>query len=321
MNKLDQLKQHTIVVADSGDFHSIAQFKPQDCTTNPSLILQASQKEEYVHLVDNGIIWAKENLAKYSAISLVELACEKVATNFVTELLQLVPGRVSIEVDVTASFDKQRTKAIAKRLISILEQENIPRNRILIKIATTWEGICAAKELEEEGINCNLTLLFSKAQAIACAQAKVFLVSPFVGRILDWYKKNENKEYTQQTDPGVVSVKDIYNYYKRFDYKTIVMGASFRNIGEIEELYGIDRLTISPKLLTELEQDTKPMAVKLTVEKAKALAMEDIIFDEATFRWEHNQDAMAVQNLAQGIRNFAIDLARLQAIIKEKLAQ
>ncbi len=319
MNKLDRLKENTVVVADSGDINSIAKFKPQDCTTNPSLILQASKKAEYAHLVDGGISWAKENISAYKNVSVVDLACEKIATNFVSELVKLVPGRVSIEVNVTASYDTERTKETARRLIGILEDMGIKRERILIKIAATWEGICASRELEKEKINCNLTLLFSKAQAIACAQANVFLVSPFVGRILDWYKKNHNKEYPQDQDPGVLSVKDIYNYYKKFKHNTIVMGASFRSIGEIEELNGIDRLTIAPKLLEELANDEKDMPVKLSVENANKQDIEEIIMDEQKFRWLHNQDPMAVDKLGEGIRGFAKDLGTLQDIVNSKL--
>ena len=312
-NKLEQLKAFTTVVADTGDIDSIKAFSPEDSTTNPSLLLKAATMEQYKHLVDSSIQWGKEKAG--GSDDWVEFAMDRLAVNFGVELLKLIPGRVSTEVDARLSFDKDATIAKAKKLIAMYEESGISKDRILIKMASTWEGIKAAEELEKEGINCNLTLLFSFAQAVACAEAKVFLISPFVGRILDWYKASTGKDYTSETDPGVLSVTDIYNYYKKFDYQTIVMGASFRNIGEIEALAGCDRLTISPALLQELTESEGELSQKLTIETAKSSDMEKISLDESTFRWMHNEDAMATEKLAQGIRQFHVDYLKLRDFI------
>lgn len=312
MNKLEQLKKHTTVVADTGDFQSIAEFQPEDCTTNPSLILKAADMEAYQPIVMEAIEEAK---ATSSSSDLIEESIDHLAIAFGCKLAEIVPGRVSTEVDAALSFDTKATIEKARKLIALYEKKNIDRSRILIKIAATWEGIMAAKELEKENIQCNLTLIFNKAQAIACAQADVFLISPFVGRILDWYKKAENRDYTAEEDPGVLSVSDIYNYYKKFGHKTIVMGASFRNIGEIEQLVGVDRLTISPDLLAELQNDDGSLELKLSEEAAKNSNQEKINMDEKTFRWMMNMDPMATEKLAEGIRGFHKDTN----ILREKL--
>ena len=312
-NKLEQLKSFTTVVADTGDIDSIKAFSPEDSTTNPSLLLKAATMDQYKPLVDNAIQWGKEKAN--GGDDWVELAMDRLAVSFGLELLKLIPGRVSTEVDARLSFDKDATIAKAHRLISMYEESGITRERILIKIAATWEGIKAAEHLEKEGINCNLTLLFSFAQAVACAEANVYLISPFVGRILDWYKASTGEEYTSETDPGVVSVTNIYNYYKKFDYKTIVMGASFRNIGEIEALAGCDRLTISPALLQELADSQGELSCRLNPESAQAADLEKISLDETTFRWMHNEDAMATEKLSQGIRQFHVDYIKLRDFV------
>ncbi|KAG9297178.1 hypothetical protein G9A89_019459 [Geosiphon pyriformis] len=315
---LDQLKQYTTIVADTGDFESIAQYKPQDATTNPSLILAASQNPHYAHLIDSAISYAEEKESDFE--NKVELALDKLLINFGSEILKIIPGRVSTEVDAKLSFDKEATIAKAKRLISLYKEIGIEKERVLIKIASTWEGIQAAKQLEQEGIHCNLTLLFSFAQAVACAEAGITLVSPFVGRILDWYKKNSGKDFAPTEDPGVQSVTSIYNYYKTYGYKTIVMGASFRNTGEIKELAGCDFLTISPALLHELNQDTTQVERKLSPEKAKLNAEKKVTFDEKSFRWALNEDAMATEKLADGIRNFAKDAVKLRNELRKRLS-
>ncbi|KAJ3097920.1 sedoheptulose-7-phosphate:D-glyceraldehyde-3- phosphate transaldolase [Physocladia obscura] len=316
---LDHLKKFTTVVADTGDFDSIANFKPQDATTNPSLILAAAQKPQYAKLIDDAVEWAR-NKSTDKAEQL-DWALDKLLVNFGSEILKIVPGRVSTEVDARLSFDKVATIAKAKRLIALYDEVGVSKDRVLIKIASTWEGIQAAKELEADfGIHVNLTLLFGFAQAVAAAEAKVTLISPFVGRILDWHKKSTGKTYTQTEDPGVISVQGIYNYYKKYGYKTIVMGASFRNVGEIEELTGCDYLTISPSLLEALQKDTKPLEPRLVEAKALALDIPRRTFDEKAFRWDLNQDAMATEKLSEGIRNFAIDNGKLEAAIKAKLA-
>ena len=252
-DKLTQLKKMTVVVADTGDINSIKQYQPEDATTNPSLIFAAAQMADYSHLVDDAVAFGKQS--GIAGQELLDLILDRLAVNFGREILRIIPGRISTEVDARLSFDKEGTVDRARKLIELYGQEGIEKHRILIKIASTWEGIKAAEILEKEGINCNLTLLFGFAQAVACAEAGVFLISPFVGRILDWYKKNEGGDYSAETDPGVLSVTRIYRYYKKFDYKTIIMGASFRNTGEIEQLAGCDRLTISPSLLRELHDD------------------------------------------------------------------
>ena len=315
-NTLTQLKSVTTIVADTGDIEAIKLYHPQDATTNPSLILKASQIPEYAPLIDDAISWAKSQ--SQDPLQQLEDAADKLAVNIGVEILKLVPGRISTEVDARLSFDKAGSIAKAYKLVKLYEAAGIDKSRILIKLASTWEGICAAKELEQNGINCNLTLLFSFAQARACAEAGVYLISPFVGRILDWYKKNTGKDYSAGEDPGVVSVTQIYNYYKQHGYQTVVMGASFRNTGEIIELAGCDRLTIGPSLLEELANSDTQIVTKLqpvteTQEPPKPLT-------EAEFRWEFNEDPMAVEKLAEGIRNFAIDQGKLETMLKAKLS-
>ncbi|CEG74923.1 Putative Transaldolase [Rhizopus microsporus] len=320
MSVLEQLKQFTTIVADTGDFESIDQYKPQDATTNPSLILAATQKEQYARLMDQAIEYAKAKGG--SDEEKVGLAMDKLLVNFGTEILKIVPGRVSTEVDARLSFDVEGTVNKAIALIKLYEENGISKDRILIKIASTWEGIQAAHILEtKHNIHCNLTLLFGFAQAVACAEAGVTLISPFVGRILDWYKKSTGENYTGSEDPGVQSVTKIYNYYKKFGYKTIVMGASFRNTGEIEELAGCDFLTISPALLAELKKADKKIERKLSPENAQAASLEKVTFfnNEKAFRWEMNQDAMASEKLGEGIRNFAKDGIKLENTLREKL--
>jgi len=319
---LDQLKQYTIVVSDTGDFESISQYKPTDATTNPSLILQATKKPHYTHLINSAIEFSKGK--EGSLEEKVEWAMDKLLINFGTEILKIIPGRVSTEVDAKLSFDKDSTIAKAKRLIRLYEDMNISKERVLIKISSTWEGIQAAKYLEaHEGIHCNLTLLFSFPQAVACADAKVTLISPFVGRILDWHKAhNPTVNYTSETDPGVLSVQRLYTYFKQQGVQTIVMGASFRNIGEIKGLAGCDYLTISPKLLDELKSQTGvTLERKLSPEQAKAAEIiPSVALDEKKFRWELNQDAMATEKLAEGIRKFAEDGDILRELLRQYLA-
>ena len=314
-NKLSQLKEFTTIVADTGDITAIKAFLPEDATTNPSLMLKASQIPEYAPFLDQAVAWAKEQSNDKDQQILD--AGDKLAVIVGTEILKYIPGRISTEVDARLSFDKEATLAKARKLIALYEEAGVSRDRILIKAASTWEGIKAAEQLEKDGINCNLTLLFSFAQAQACAEAGVFLISPFVGRILDWYKKSTGEDYTAETDPGVVSVTEIYNYYKEHGYNTVVMGASFRNIGEIEQLAGCDRLTISPALLEELKKDESPLERKLipaTEVKAAPAAI-----TEAAFRWAMNEDAMATEKLSEGIRNFAADQRKLEVTLASML--
>jgi len=311
MTQLDQLKQHTVVVADTGDFEAMKAYKPQDATTNPSLILAASQKAEYKSLFDKAVADGKSGGADGVMDQLVVL--------FGLEILKIVPGRVSTEVDARLSFDTEANLIKARQIIGMYEKAGIPRERILIKIASTWEGIKAAEVLQKEGINCNLTLLFSLAQAAACAEGGIKLISPFVGRILDWHKKSTGKDYPATEDPGVVSVTQIYNYYKHFGYKTEVMGASFRNKGEITELCGCDLLTISPGLLGELAASEEPISPKLNADNAKSLKIDRIGSDEKTFRWLLNEDAMATEKTSEGIRNFAKDIVKLETMVKAAL--
>ncbi|GAA0789135.1 MULTISPECIES: transaldolase [Pseudomonadati] len=315
-NALTQLKSFTTIVADTGDIEAIKRYQPEDATTNPSLILKAAQIPEYASLIDNAVAWAKSQSNVQT--QQIEDAGDKLAVNIGVEILKLVPGRISTEVDARLSFDKQGSIDKAHKLIKLYKEAGIDKSRILIKLASTWEGICAAKELEQEGINCNLTLLFSFAQARACAEAGVYLISPFVGRILDWYKKDTGKDYTAETDPGVISVTEIYDYYKQHGYNTVVMGASFRNIGEIIELAGCDRLTIGPALLEELANTDILVSEKLKAVAASTTA--PAALTEAEFRWAFNEDAMAVDKLAEGIRNFAIDQGKLEVMLKEKLS-
>jgi len=318
MNLLEQLKTFTKVVADTGDFDSMMAYKPVDATTNPSLIYAASMDTKYSALIDDAIKYAK-GLSTDKAIQL-NYAMDKLAVNFGLKILEIVPGRVSTEVDARLSFDTEASIVKAHELIKLYESNGISRERILIKVASTWEGINAAEKLEKEGIHCNLTLLFSFAQAVRCAEANVTLISPFVGRILDWYKKDRGvSEIAAPEDPGVKSVKEIYNYYKKFGYNTIVMGASFRNIGEIIELVGCDALTISPSLLKELENTEALLEQKLDASISKLLDISPVKMDEKTFRWMMNEDAMATEKLAEGIRNFTKDLIKLEKHIKELL--
>jgi len=314
--QLDQLKQFTTVVADTGDFESIRAFHPQDATTNPSLIFAASQKPEYRYLLDQVIASRKSSgLSGLTGAAQVEDIIDHLLVAFGQEILKIVPGRVSTETDARLSFDTEGTIAKARHLIALYEAAGTPRERVLIKIASTWEGIRAAEVLEKEGIRCNLTLLFSLPQAIACAEAKVQLISPFVGRIYDWYKAAEKRDYVGAEDPGVQSVTKIFNYYKKFGYKTEVMGASFRNVGQIIELAGCDLLTISPDLLAKLAESKEPIVRKLDAAAAQALDIQKIPMDEKTFRYLFNEDAMATEKTAEGIRKFAADIVKLEKFI------
>jgi len=312
--QLDQLKKFTKVVADTGDFESMKAYQPLDATTNPSLILAAALKAEYKPLVDSAVHDLKGS--SLSGAALVDAVIDKILVNFGNEILKIVPGRVSTEVDARLSFDTQGTLDKARQIIGLYEKGGTPRERILIKIASTWEGIKAAEVLQKEGINCNLTLLFSLAQAVACAEGGIKLISPFVGRILDWHKKSTGKEYTAAEDPGVVSVTSIFNYYKHFGYSTEVMGASFRNKGEITELAGCDLLTISPGLLGELAASTDPLTLKLNAETAKSAQIDRIDVSEKSFRWMMNEDAMATEKTAEGIRKFGEDILKLEKLVQ-----
>lgn len=315
MNLLEQLKKHTIVVADTGDFTSIEEYKPMDATTNPSLIYAASQNPRFAPLLREAITYAKGESDNEDAQ--LGIAMDKVAVNFGLKILEIVPNRVSTEVDARLSFDKEGSIAKARELIALYEAEGISRDRVLVKLAATWEGIGAAEELEKDGIHCNLTLLFSFVQAVACADAGVKLISPFVGRIYDWHKEDRGvDDIAPKEDPGVLSVKRIYNYYKKFDYKTEIMGASFRNMGQIIQLAGCDLLTISPTLLNELSLSTGTLKAQLTPESAKESKLEKMSVDEKTFRWMLNEDAMATEKLAEGIRNFTKDIVRLEKQVK-----
>ena len=314
-NQLDSLRELTVVVADTGDIDAIRQYKPEDATTNPSLILSAAALPQYAALIDEAIAYGKQQ-SQDKAQQLV-YAEDKLAVNIGLEILKLVPGRVSTEVDARLSYDTEATVAKARKLIALYEAAGINKNRILIKIASTWQGIRAAEILEKEGINCNLTLLFSEAQARACAEAGVYLISPFVGRILDWYKANtDKKEYAPAEDPGVISVTKIYNYYKQYGYKTVVMGASFRNVGEIIELAGCDRLTIAPPLLKTLHETPDAVVRKLGFQGEVQAKPQPLT--EAEFYWQHNSDAMAVEKLAEGIRKFAVDQGKLEEMLLSK---
>jgi transaldolase len=317
-SQLDQLKQFTKVVADTGDFGTLKQFAPQDATTNPSLILKASQMPEYKSIVDKAL--ADGRKFSGSGKALVNQVGDLLLVLFGIEILKIVPGRVSTETDANLSFDTQALVAKAHRYIELYKQNGVPRERVLIKIASTWEGIKAAELLQREGINCNLTLLFSLAQAVACADAKVKLISPFVGRIMDWYKAKEKKDFAPAEDPGVLSVKEIYAYYKKFGHQTEVMGASFRNVGEILELAGCDLLTISPPLLGELQKSTAPVERKLDPVHAKANSIEKISLDEKKFRWLFNENAMATEKTAEGIRLFNADAMKLEQYLESRLA-
>ncbi len=307
MNALEQLRRHTTVVADTGDFNAMRAYAPRDATTNPTLILKAVQKPDYAQLL-------AQTVAAHPGESVPEL-CERLLVRFGREILSIVPGRVSTEVDARLSFDADATIARARRLIALYEEAGIGRERVLVKIASTWEGIRAAEALEREGIRCNLTLLFSFAQAVACADAGVTLVSPFVGRIYDWYRKRDGVEYAPDADPGVQSVRRIYGYYKKFGYPTEVMGASFRSIGQVLALAGCDLLTISPELLEQLRGMEQPVERRLDPERAREAAVERVRFDEKHFRWALNEDAMATEKTAEGIRLFAADIVKLEQLV------
>lgn len=311
MNKLDQLREMTVVVADTGDLAAIKEYQPQDATTNPSLLLKVAQDTDYSHFMD-------ESLASATDKSDVDDVIDVFGVKIGCEILKIIPGRVSTEVDARLSFDKKATIAKARKLIDLYAQHDIDKDRVLIKIASTWEGIQAARQLQTEGINCNLTLLFGFAQAVACAEANVFLISPFVGRILDWHKANgEQKVFEPNEDPGVISVTKIYNYYKQLGYNTIVMGASFRNSGEIEALAGCDYLTIGPNFLEELRADNTTLIRQLNSEHTGE-AQEKLELDEKAFRWMMNNDAMATEKLAQGIRGFAADQDKLLDLFRAR---
>ena len=319
---LEQLRNMTTVVADSGDINSIKKFQPQDSTTNPSLIAAAAQMPEYQQIVDDVLKTArKESGEQATDEQVATYAFKTLAVAFGRKILDIVPGRVSTEVDARLSFDTAKTMEQAKDIIGQYDKAGISRDRVLIKIASTWPGIKAAEQLEQEGIHCNLTLLFGLHQAIACAEAKVTLISPFVGRILDWYKKDTGKDYTPAEDPGVHSVTTIYNYYKKFDYKTVVMGASFRNVGEITELAGCDLLTIAPKLLEELDTTEGELPRKLDPAKSKSMQIEKIAMDEATFEKMHEQDHMAHDKLKEGIEGFSKALEDLEKLLAKRLSE
>ena len=313
-SKLDQLKSMTDVVADTGDIEAIERFKPLDATTNPSLVLKAASLPKYAPLLSDAKQWASQQPG--SNAEQLSACADKLAVSIGNEILQIIPGRISTEVDSRLSFDTRATVEKARQLIDLYEGYGIGKERVLIKMASTWEGIRAAEILEKEGVNCNLTLLFSFAQAAACADAGAFLISPFVGRILDWYKASTGEEYTAATDPGVQSVTRIYNYYKQHGYDTVVMGASFRNTGEIEQLAGCDRLTISPQLLEALSEDNGELTRQLSADKqGDSITRFDAA--EANFRWAMNEDAMATEKLAEGIRNFTIDQIKLETLLAD----
>ncbi len=314
-SQLEQLKSMTTVVADTGDIEAIRQFTPVDATTNPSLLLKAAELPAYVALLNEAKQWALTHSSdKHEQLSLMS---QKFGVLIGLEILKIIPGRISTEVDARLSFDTQATLQQARQLIQMYNEAGISNDRILIKIASTWEGIQAAKILEQEGINCNLTLLFGFAQAVACAEANVYLISPFVGRILDWYKsKAPTDDFTNEKDPGVQSVSSIYHFYKHHGYNTIVMGASFRNIGEIQSLAGCDRLTISPQLMAELASNAEPLSQRLSVNTANS-SLDKIEMNEARFRWMMNEDAMATEKLAEGIRNFAKDQVKLETLLAQ----
>jgi transaldolase len=317
LNQLEQLKKFTKVVADTADFESIKQFKPQDATTNPSLVYAATQKPEYANLLEG--VLADRKKSGLTGAAQIEDICDHLLVQFGSDILKVVPGRVSTETDARLSFDVEGSIKKARRLIELYAERKIPRERVLIKIASTWEGLNAAEQLQKEGIRCNLTLLFSLPQAIRAAEAKVQLISPFVGRIYDWYKKEMKRDYVGAEDPGVQSVMEIYTYYKKFDIPTEVMGASFRNTGQILELAGCDCLTISPELMEALAKSTDQVERKLTPEKAKAAKIEKLELDEKKFRWLVNENAMATDKTAEGIRKFAVDVVKLEKFVASKL--
>ena len=317
LNQLEQLKKYTKVVADTADFESVKQFKPQDATTNPSLVYAATQKEQYSHLLDK--VLKDREKSGLSGHDQIEDICDHLLVQFGTDILEIVPGRVSTETDARLSFDVEGSIKKARRLIELYKERNIPRERVLIKIASTWEGLNAAEQLQKEGIRCNMTLMFSMPQAIRAAKVRAQLISPFVGRIYDWYKKEMKRDYSGAEDPGVQSVTEIYTYYKKFDIPTEVMGASFRNKGQILELAGCDCLTISPELMEELSKSADPVERKLTPGKAKAAKVDRLELDEKKFRWLLNENAMATEKTAEGIRKFAVDVVKLEKFVASKL--
>jgi transaldolase len=317
LSQLDQLKKFTVVVADTGDFQTIKEFKPRDATTNPSLIYAATQKEQYFHLLDE--VLAERKSSGLSGAAQIEDVIDHLLVRFGCEILKIVPGRVSTETDARLSFDTEASINKGRQLIKLYEENGIDRKRVLIKIASTWEGIKAAEVLEKEGINCNLTLMFSLPQAVLCAVGGIELISPFVGRIYDWYKASTKKEYTGAEDPGVQSVQEIYTYYKKFGYKTEVMGASFRNVSQILELAGCDLLTISPELLDKLSDSFEPVERKLDPEDAKTATIERLELDEKKFRYLFNENAMATEKTSEGIRKFAADIVKLEKFVASKL--
>jgi transaldolase len=318
MNTLDQLKQHTVVVSDTGDFRTLRDYSPRDATTNPSLIFKAAQMPEYAELLEKVV--TDNRSSALPRLALLDFIIDNLLIAFGVEILKIIPGRVSTETDARLSFDTAGSIAKARELIALYAKRGIGRERVLIKIASTWEGLAAAEVLEREGIHCNMTLLFSLPQAVRAAEAKATLISPFVGRILDWYKAKNQRDYAGHEDPGVLSVRSIYNYYKKFGYPTEVMGASFRNTDEIMELVGCDLLTISPDLLAKLKADTRPAPPKLTVAAAKASDVERLELDEKRFRFLVNEDAMATEKTAEGIRNFAADIRKLEKMIELRLS-
>lgn len=316
MSLIEKLKKMTTIVADTGEIGEIEKYQPTDATTNPSLILKASKIEAYKPIIEEAVNYGKSK----GGSNPLKLAITKVFVNFGSEILKIVPGRVSTEVDARLSYDIEGSIKKAHEYIKLYKEMGIEKERILIKLASTWEGIQAAKQLEKEGIHCNMTLMFSLAQAVACAEAKATLISPFVGRIFDWYKKAENVDsYSPEKDPGVLSVATIFNYYKKFGYNTQIMGASFRNLGEVLELAGCDLLTISPNLLKELSETDGPVPMKLDAQKSKTMDISKLIIDEKAFRWQLNEDAMATEKLAEGIRNFAKDTVKLESLIQSLL--
>jgi len=317
LNQLEQIKKFTKIVADTADFESMKEFKPQDATTNPSLVYAATQKEQYGHLLAEVLTDRKGS--GLSGHRQIEDICDHLLVQFGTDILEIVPGRVSTETDARLSYNVQGSINKARQLIKLYEERKIPRERVLIKIASTWEGLLAAEQLQKEGIRCNLTLMFSLPQAVRAAEARVQLISPFVGRIYDWYKKEYKRDYVGAEDPGVQSVNEIYTYYKKFDISTEVMGASFRNTGQILELAGCDCLTISPELMEELSKSSEPVERKLTPEKAKAAKIEKLELDEKKFRWMLNDNAMAYEKTGEGIRRFAADVVKLEKFVAGKL--
>jgi len=317
LNQLEQLKKFTKVVADTADFESIKDFKPEDATTNPSLVYAATQKQQYGHLLDE-VLKDRKN-SGLSGQAQIEDICDHLLVQFGTDILEIVPGRVSTETDARLSYDFEGSINKGRQLIKLYEERKIPRERVLIKIASTWEGLNAAEQLQKEGIRCNLTLMFSLPQAIRAAEAKVQLISPFVGRIYDWYKRENKRDYSGPEDPGVQSVQEIYSYYKKFGHKTEVMGASFRNVGQIRELAGCDALTISPELMKELAESQESLERKLDPEKAKQAKIDKLEMDEKKFRWLLNENAMAYEKTGEGIRKFAADVVKLEKFVASKI--